>query len=31
MESFSYKGGCGVHVLRHLDEEQAQVIDKRFG
>ena len=27
-EHFSYKGGCGVHVSRHLKEVLAQAKDK---
>ena len=30
MECFSYKGGCGIHVLRHLKDERAWDIDKQF-
>ena len=30
MEGFGYKGGCGKHVLRHLDEEQDWAIDKQL-
>ena len=28
MECFSYKGRCGIHVLRHLKVELAWAIDK---
>ena len=28
MECFSYKGGCGVHVSRHMKEWLAWAIDK---
>ena len=28
MECFSYKGRCGIHVLKHLKVELAWAIDK---
>ena len=28
MEHFSYKGGCGMHVLRHLEVELTWALDK---
>ena len=28
MEHFSYKGGCGICVLRHLKAERALATDK---
>ena len=30
MECFSYKGGDGIHVLRHLKEELAGTTEKWF-
>ena len=30
MEHFNYKGGYGVYVLRHLNEELVWAIDKQF-
>ncbi len=30
MEHFSYKGGCGIHVLMHLEEKLAWATDKKL-